>query len=304
MSTEISGYDFLDLGCSPDSMGFAMRSLGGKRGLGVDISETRVPQMAQANLDFLRADITTLEMPERSVRFISMSHVLEHLPGRAVVKQVLANALRTATDFLFICGPCFDPVDYLKDLGLKLYWADWDDHCYHLTTLELRDILQELGAPAPSITGYWDVVDSTSPSVHPLASPRNQNEYDANRHPPKPFVRFERRVCQEFACYVPLRPLPNFADLVRSRHGCLLLEPYSQTDLLLLQQEGLIQRCQGLQDELRSFPSAPGLQQELADLRRLGGEASKAARVASQTVGRLLLQTSRHLVQDLLPSHR
>lgn len=236
---DLTGFDFLDLGCSPESMNFAKRSLGGKRGLGIDINPKRIEEMHTNGLDCILRDITELDLPNKAVRFVSMSHVLEHLPGPDAVRAVLQQAVRVATDFIFVCGPCFDDCETLRRLGLKFYWADWIDHPYHLTTAEIREMFADLGLNTMAVTGSWRVGNSAAGAVHPLASPANQNEYDPSRHPPKPFVKFARPICQEMACYIPLRPLPDFARLVRARHGLNLLTVSSQTDLLLQEQESL-----------------------------------------------------------------
>ncbi len=130
----LSDYDFLDFGASKGgAIDFAIQRLGGTKGLGIDRDPNKVQGMIERGYDCLLGDITRLPLPPDSVRFVTMSHILEHLPDLTVVKEAILCASRIASDFLFIQGPYFDADEYLKNNGLKYYWSDWHGNPCHLT---------------------------------------------------------------------------------------------------------------------------------------------------------------------------
>lgn len=228
--TDLSEVDFLDFGASKGgSIDFAIRSLGGKSGLGVDNDGAKVARMQSLGYACLEADITSLDMPADSVRFVVMSHILEHLPGLDTVRRTIASAARVATDFIYIQGPYFDADDALATQGFKFYWSDWHGHTFHLTTWELIGLLDELGLANYALFGRVPVADSSDPTIHPLASPRDQHDYRPQLHPPKPTVVFapplhKQPVYREFVCVVRLRDFEGWNAVVHARRGCEFLD--------------------------------------------------------------------------------
>ena len=222
----LDGYDFLDFGASKGgSIDFAIRRLGGTRGLGIDKKPKKVELMSKAGYDCMQADVTKLDYPSDSVRFVVMSHFLEHLPDLSVAEAAIKSAARVATDFLFIRGPYFDADEYLRAHGLKFYWSDWPHgHPCHLTTAQLRKILLDMGLEDYVMMGCQRITDSSNPAIHPLNSPINQRAYDSEVHSDKPFVRFHRPIYREIVCYVRLRPVKNWKDILRAREGCEQLD--------------------------------------------------------------------------------
>ena len=223
---DVSGYDFLDFGASTGGcIEFARARLGGTNGLGVDIDPQKVARMRSLGYECAEGDVTRIDLPEDSVRFVTMSHILEHLPDLEAVQRALAGAARVASDFLFIQGPFFDADGALAEDGLKLYWSDWADHTCRLTTAALRETLDALGLRDYVCMGREEVADSTDPAVHPLESPPDQHGYDADVHPPKPAVTFAAPgypdpVYREIVCVVRLRSFSGWPDVVAARHGC------------------------------------------------------------------------------------
>lgn len=225
---DISQYDFLDFGASHGgSIEFARRRLGGRRGLGVDKNPRKVESMRKRGYECIEGDITALEFPPQSVRFVVMSHFLEHLPDLQTVQQSIACAARVATDFLFLQGPFFDADEFLRECGLKFYWSDWHGHPCHLTTQQLREILGRLGLQDYVLLGCRPVVDSFDASIHPVLSPPEQHEYQPGVHPEKPFVQFSGPLYKDFACYVRLRALPNWEEITQARRGVSLPAEFS-----------------------------------------------------------------------------
>ena len=228
---DVSGYDFLDFGASAGGcIEFAKARLGGTNGLGVDIDPQKVARMRSLDYDCAEGDVTRVDLPDDSVRFVTMSHILERLPDLEAVKRALAGAARVASDFLFIQGPYFDADGVLAGDGLKLYWSDWTDHTCRLTTEALCATLDALGLHDYVCMGREEVAGSADPAVHPVDSPPDQHDYDPDVHPPKPAVTFAEPeypdpVYREMVCVVRLREFPGWPDVVAARKGCEWIAP-------------------------------------------------------------------------------
>jgi len=217
-------YNFLDFGSSEgDSISFAIQCLGGTRGLGIDIDPKKIIEVRQKGYECIQGDFTQLVFPPDSVRFVTMNHVLEHLPDLPMVKKALKSAARVASDFLFIIGPYFDADQFLKSCGLKFFWSDWTGHKCHLTTQQLQEILTDLGLKDHVMMVRKIVKDSSDSAIHHLNSPKDQHEYNAEVHPEKPFVIFNQPIYKEIVCYVRLRPLENWEDIIRAVKGTIYL---------------------------------------------------------------------------------
>jgi hypothetical protein len=199
-------YDFIDFGSKAGkSIESAKRRWGVRRALGIQISPKMVKNMRQLGYSCIQADVTKIALPGRCVSFVTIVHMLEHLSDRRAAKLAIQNAVHSARDFIYIRGPYFDADDYLKDRGLKFFWSDWVAHPYHLTTQELTGILLELELKNFQFEYPDEILDSAYPAFHPLNSPPNQRDYDAQIHPPKPFVKFERPVYRQMACQIWLK---------------------------------------------------------------------------------------------------
>lgn len=213
---DISKFDFIDFGASTGgSIDFARRILGGKRPLGIDIDPEKVAQMQAEGFECIEADATALDLRENSVRFVVLSHFLEHLPTPEHVRLALQSASRVASEFLFIQGPFFDGDEYLEDCGLKFYWSDWSGHKCHLTTTMLTTILDDLGLSDYELMFVGEVSDSDDPAIHPLASARNQHEHDPDLHQKKPRCVFGPSLFREIVCMVKVGDMGGWNDLVK-----------------------------------------------------------------------------------------
>ncbi len=217
-------YDFVDFGASKGgSIDFAKFYLGGKNGLGIDISTEKIEAMIASGYDCIHGDITNLEnIPDDSVRFVVLSHVLEHLYNIEDISKSIKEALRIATDFVFIQGPYFDGDEYLKQHGLKFYWSDWHGHTYHLTTQDLDNILEDTQTVHRYKSFYREEVkDSSSPYIHPIDSPIDQHDYDSQKHPPKDTIHFTQKMYKEIICIVAKRDF-NYWDRLLYARGNLI----------------------------------------------------------------------------------
>lgn len=216
----LAGFDFLDFGASKGGViEFAQRRLGGRRGLGIDLDPRKVEQMRARGLDCIEGDVTALDLPAGCVRFVTMSHVLEHLRDAAAVGRALAGAARVAREFLFVQGPFFEADAWLRRRGLKFFWSDWHGHPCAVTAALLRGALAPLEVAQVRIGAHLPVLDSGDPSLHAVASPRDQHEHDARIHPPKPALRFEPPLYKELVAVVALPGFRGLDQVWSARRG-------------------------------------------------------------------------------------
>ena len=220
MNIDLSAYDFIDFGSSRGGcIDFAIKKLGGKRGLGIELHKKRADDLNKKGYPCINADVTTLNLPKKSVRFVTMSHFLEHLHNIPEVLYVIKLAARTTTDFVFIEGPTFDFDDYLKSKGFKFFWCDWTGHTLPMTTGLLKEIFKKL-----KLSNYTLLVEkryitnSLSPDIHPLNSPKNQHAYNIAKHPLKETIKFDAKIFRSFIFFIWLKKeIVNRKQLLQSR---------------------------------------------------------------------------------------
>ena len=218
MQYQIEDYDFLDFGASKgNSILFGKNKLGGRKGLGIDNDPNKVELAKENGIDCILEDVTKLKFPINKFNFIIMSHFLEHLGSFRDVRRTIESAAQVAKNFLFIQGPFFDADGYLESLGLKFFWSDWTAHHTQLTIKDLRLILLHLGLNKHIMLVANEVLGSDHPTIHPLESPKNQQDYDPQKHPPKPNVRFTRTLYREMVCIVKLREFGNWKKIIKAK---------------------------------------------------------------------------------------
>jgi hypothetical protein len=207
----LAGYDFVDFGSSEgSSIEFSKQKLGGTRGLGLDVDQKKITATREAGFDAARADVTELNAEKiGTTRFATMIHFLHRLPDLSMAAKAISSAVKIAEDFVFIRQPFFDAEEYLAALGLKLYWSDWSSHKNHMKIAELRGILDDL-LLSRQIQRYiifrrTPVENSNDPCVHPADSPRDQHNWQAGKHAPKPFFKFHVPVFKEIGAVIHTR---------------------------------------------------------------------------------------------------
>lgn len=201
---DLSPFDFVDFGCSAGrSILFAQQRLGGRRGLGLDIDPRKVEAARSCGVDAMVADVTELAAAAMgSVRFVVMSHFLEHLPGMQLARKCVETACAIADEYVFIRQPYFDADGYLFESGLKLYWSDWTGHLNHMTSLQLYNALSSAGlglgrAVRVIIFRQYIIRNSLDGAVHPLSSSPDSHEWSAVEHERKEFYEFSIPVYRE-----------------------------------------------------------------------------------------------------------
>ncbi len=214
-------YDFLDFGSGKGGCAtYATKKLEGKNHLCFEIRKEAVDNLNSLGHPCVHADITAISLPKKAVRFVTMSHVLEHLPTIDHVTKVLQTAVEVATDFVFIEGPTFDFDKYLKKQGFKFFWHDSCGHTAKVTTSHIYKLSKQLGVR----TQYWLVeqpyVDnSLSRDILPYNTPSYPNRYKEKIHPKKEYVSFtHEKVFRSWICFLVLTEINYVNLLIHSRH--------------------------------------------------------------------------------------
>jgi len=215
-------FDFLDFGCSRGgSIELANRMFGEGRGLGLDIDPQKVALTKESGHAALVADLTRFTPKPDLVRYVMMSHMLEHLPGLSAAEQTIACGVNAARDFVFISQPWFDSDGYLFRKGLKLYWSDWRGHPNRMTCLQFHYVLEKLRR-ARKVIGYSifarnKIHSSLHRAIHPLSSPSDQHAHEERKHPAKDRVPvlFTEPVYSEIQVLVSIRPNDSLSKFRR-----------------------------------------------------------------------------------------
>ena len=204
-----NGIDFFDFGCGAGvRLEFGQRVLGGKEGLGIDVSPKKIAQAREAGWRAMLFDIDKIP-DHKLVRFTLLSHFLEHVADLAAVRRYIQKACRVSTQFVLIKQPYFDADGHLLKHGLKTFWSDWHGHPNMMSTMSLYQILRDLRAAGHlarfSIHARERILSSADPRIHPLQSPIDQHQYDPARHPSKPpEIAFDVPVYYETVAFITM----------------------------------------------------------------------------------------------------
>lgn len=190
----VEGADFIDFGCSSGgSLDYATRILDGKKGIGIDIQAANVEKTRAAGYLALQGDLTQIRPLSRRVRFVIMSHFLEHVPSVSDVKRCIRSAINSSDEFVYIQQPFFDTDPQFMQLGMKAYWSDWHGHPNRMTSLEFHNILNpflEQGLiDRFAIYGRKPIKSSKDVALLDLSEPQNQSRWDKKLHKPKPKIK-------------------------------------------------------------------------------------------------------------------
>ena len=141
-------FDFVDFGAKYGAMGkYAFDSFGANNGLHFELNPDCIKVMEENEIPCIQADVSNLVLPEKCVDFVIATHTIEHLPSIEHIKKMLQTAKSASKDFIYITWPSFDSEEYLRSNGfLKFYSTDdFSGHTCHITSKELKQILNELG---------------------------------------------------------------------------------------------------------------------------------------------------------------
>lgn len=223
-----NGFDYIDFGCSKGgSLLYAKQVFLGKRGLGIDINQDKINIARNEGLDAIIFDINDIPN-EKLVRFVIMSHFLEHVKELKDVKGFIKKACTISTDFIYIQQPFFDSDGYLLRNGLKLFWSDWKGHPNRMSSLDmwivLRDLCEEGFDFNYSIHFRGKIIDSSDVSIHSILSPIDQHKYDVKKHPEKPMnIVFKEPVYSEIKVLISMPGIDHNELLKRIKYDDSLL---------------------------------------------------------------------------------
>lgn len=182
----LSGFDFFDFGCSDGAnIKFINSCDPATRGLGIDIDQKKIDKALEKGFNAINFDI--LELPQQKmVRFVTMSHFLEHLPSAITAGAMIRRGIDVSREFVLIRQPWFDSDGYLLAMDLKLYWSDWRGHPNRMTSLDfyliLRRALEDGAICGFAIFGRSPVTSSGDSCLIPLAAPIDQHHYEQEKH--------------------------------------------------------------------------------------------------------------------------
>jgi len=214
---ELQEFDFIDFGCKKgSSFSFCEDVLGGKRGLGIDNNPVYVEEFCEAGGRAIVADAAQTGLPSDAVRFVCVSHLLEHLPSLDVVEKVVLEAIRIASDFVCVVGPYFDADAYLRSKDMKFYWSDWSWHPTHVDAAFLAGILRAHGYTDFECWGKIEITNSDYIAIHPTDSPSDQHGYDENLHPPKLSIQFDKPIYREMVFLIALKGIPDRDSIINA----------------------------------------------------------------------------------------
>jgi SAM-dependent methyltransferase len=191
-------YKFLDIGCKTGGSFSIAKKFGYSQneGIGIDINHEHIKNARERGYNAEYGDITQpLMYKSGSFELVIASHVLEHLKSKEDFIFALHQLINLSSKYVYISFPVFDHDEYLKLLGFKAFYSDWNGHACMVHLEELKEIVKEYEYELEMVK---KIENSMSPEIHPLESPRNQHEYDSSIHPPKKDVKFEKEMYREF----------------------------------------------------------------------------------------------------------
>jgi hypothetical protein len=242
LPAELSGlekgeFDFLDFGCSAGgSIKMAMKMFDARRGLGIDINDKKVEQAIAAGCEAIVYNIH--DLPRRPlVRFCVMAHFLEHVPNRGDVVAFLRTACDISQEFVFIKQPYFDADGYLFQKGLKLFWSDWRGHPNTMSTLDFYTILVQLKNAGHignfSIHLKGPILSSADNAIHPVASPRDQHQYNFALHPAKPMhLKFDFPVFAEVMVLISKPGVDHYRPFGKAKYDETVFDSGAASNVL------------------------------------------------------------------------
>jgi ABC-2 type transport system ATP-binding protein len=198
--------DFVDISRGDgSSVGYCHRRFGG-RGLAVSLSSDIAEGARRLGAEVLLADPLEVEIPDKSVRYVSLMDSIHFFRVPDELEEILTRAARWARDFVFVRMPSFEDVDQLAALGLKWYWTDWTALPGHPKLDRMTAVFDALGLERVSVKYRMPTLSSDAPSLLPLSAPPDQGDYDPELHGPKPSVAFPRPVYAQVDIFIALRP--------------------------------------------------------------------------------------------------
>jgi hypothetical protein len=194
--------DFIDIGGSKGgSYKYIKEKYKFESGLAIDIDIRKVNESLKNNVPAIRLDATKMGIfKDNACKLISIMHVLEHLPNKKIIEDVLKESIRVSKMKIYITGPMYYK-EYLSKLGFQFYWSHWRGHTYLIEPDEIIEIMKKLG-----ITKYelnfkekHRIHGSDNKAIQPIGCAIDRHGYDKSIDPPKDMnVIFKKPLYKEF----------------------------------------------------------------------------------------------------------
>jgi hypothetical protein len=140
---------FYDFGAGKGNSMLRSARIWGGEGRGIERNARRCAEAVARGLcvDCRNMFDAMPEIPPKSVDYVTICHVLEHLPTLAMIRETVAHAVRVAMGFVYIEGPWCESDGMLLRHGIKQRWNDKpDDHPYPVNALTIFSALLAAGA--------------------------------------------------------------------------------------------------------------------------------------------------------------
>lgn len=186
--TAISDAKFIDFGASSGGSIQKARDTFGGVGRGLDIDPEKIKKLKERGFDGIVSDVSKIALEPDSVNYVTMMNFLEHLPNREFGEKAIDNAVRIASDFVFMLGPNFDHNGYLRKLGLRKFFSAWTGHTWEHQVSELSEIISKHGKYRCLLIESERIYDSYNSVIIPNTTPKNSGQFDPKVHAEKPFV--------------------------------------------------------------------------------------------------------------------
>ena len=191
-------FDYLDFGTHKGGGLDWGLSLGGRRGLGVELNDEKVLHALRSGYYVLSYDVFKIPIDEAPiVDFAVCRHVLEHMPNIHVVALIIERLRKFVRHYIYIEQPDFSQERYLAGLGLKLQGSYLKGHACPMQTRELVKIFWDVGFDNFVVGGIRRCAGSDSQYIHRAdVAPRTVGKWREG-DPPKPSVKFDRPVFRD-----------------------------------------------------------------------------------------------------------
>ena len=192
--------DFIDIGGSKGgSFKYIKKKFNFENGLTIDIDIRKVNESLKNNIPAIRLDASQMKIfNENACKLISIIHTLEHLPNIDIIRNVLKESIRVASNFIYIKGPMYFR-DYLSKKGLQFYWSYWRGHTCLIEPETIIKIMKDLGKNNYELNFLHIVENSNDPSIHSINGLIDRHEYDSTIDPKKNFdIIFDKKIYKEF----------------------------------------------------------------------------------------------------------
>lgn len=194
--------DFIDIGGSKGgSYKFIKNKFKFENGLTIDIDMRKVNESLKNNTPAIRLDATQMKIfTNNACKLISIIHTLEHLPNVEIIKKVLKESIRVASNTIYIKGPMYYQ-DYLKEKGFQFFWSHWTGHTCLIEPETIINMMKDLGKNNYELNFYEKhlVKNSNNPCIHSINGLIDRHDYDKEIDPPKKMnVNFKKKIYKEF----------------------------------------------------------------------------------------------------------